>query len=261
MNTKQAIKNVADVPNKFYTSGGTFTGDVTMANNKRIITANNHGLMGKLSNGNSDYLLYMGADDRVKLSYNNRAVDILANEVKINNNQIWHSGNFDPNSKANASHRHDNYLNRGNWDTNSGQDLLVHGKRALVGMTNGELHLGYGGDFSSIKCGNGHTVWHSGNFNPDSKSNNHDHPYIPTSASCNKNWNWSGQGGQPSWVWGGNDPNNMYVYNPSNFSVNYANSSNWANGSANADKIGGKRITVSQSAPGNPATGDIWISW
>ena len=45
---------------------------------------------------------------------------------------------------------------------------------------------------------------------------------ISTSASCNKNWHWSGQGGQPSWLWGGNDGTNMYVYNPSNFSVNYA---------------------------------------
>jgi hypothetical protein len=38
-----------------------------------------------------------------------------------------------------------------------------------------------------------------------------------------KNWNWSGQSGQPSWLWGGSDGTNMYVYNPSNFSVNYAN--------------------------------------
>ena len=37
-------------------------------------------------------------------------------------------------------------------------------------------------------------------------------------------WSWTGQGGQPQWLWGGNDGVNMYVYNPSNFSVNYANS-------------------------------------
>jgi hypothetical protein len=42
-------------------------------------------------------------------------------------------------------------------------------------------------------------------------------------------WNWSRQGGQPSWLWGGNDGVNMYVYNPSNFSVNYAKSANYAN--------------------------------
>ena len=35
---------------------------------------------------------------------------------------------------------------------------------------------------------------------------------------------WNGQGGQPTWLWGGNDASNMYVWNPSNFSVNYANS-------------------------------------
>lgn len=33
---------------------------------------------------------------------------------------------------------------------------------------------------------------------------------------------WNGQGGQPNWIWGGNDGANMYVYNPSNFSVNNA---------------------------------------
>lgn len=48
--------------------------------------------------------------------------------------------------------------------------------------------------------------------------------FLPASASCNKNWNWSGQSGQPNWLWGGNDANNMYVYNPLNFNVNYANS-------------------------------------
>ncbi|RRY08798.1 hypothetical protein [Brucella anthropi] len=31
--------------------------------------------------------------------------------------------------------------------------------------------------------------------------------------------NWSGQGGQPSWIWGGNDGYNMFVYNPANFNV------------------------------------------
>lgn len=35
---------------------------------------------------------------------------------------------------------------------------------------------------------------------------------------------WNGQSGQPTWLWGGNDASNMYVWNPSNFSVNYANS-------------------------------------
>ena len=74
-----------------------------------------------------------------------------------------------------------------------------------------------------------------GAFPPSS----HSHDYIPTSASCNKNWNWSGQSGQPWWLWGSNDGSNMYVYNPSNFNVNYANSA----GSVAWSNVSGKPIS------------------
>jgi len=47
------------------------------------------------------------------------------------------------------------------------------------------------------------------------------------------NFYWSGQSGQPPWLWGGSDGSNMYVYNPSNFSVNYATSA----GSAPASDV------------------------
>ena len=49
----------------------------------------------------------------------------------------------------------------------------------------------------------------------------------------NKPFNWSGQGGQPNWLWGSNDGVNYYVWNPSNFNVNYAN------GAGNADTVDG----------------------
>lgn len=32
-------------------------------------------------------------------------------------------------------------------------------------------------------------------------------------------FNWNGQGGQPTWLWGGENGTDMYVYNPSNFKV------------------------------------------
>lgn len=35
-------------------------------------------------------------------------------------------------------------------------------------------------------------------------------------------FNWDGQSGQPTWLWGGNDFNSYYVYNPSNFNVHTA---------------------------------------
>ena len=37
-------------------------------------------------------------------------------------------------------------------------------------------------------------------------------------------FNWSGQSGQPTWLWGGNNEHSYYVYNPSNFRVAYATS-------------------------------------
>ena len=44
-----------------------------------------------------------------------------------------------------------------------------------------------------------------------------------------KPFNWSGQSGQPTWLWGSNDGANYYVWNPSNFNVNYANSAGYTN--------------------------------
>lgn len=67
-------------------------------------------------------------------------------------------------------------------------------------------------------------------------------------------WNWSGQGGQPNWLWGGTDGTNMYVYNPANFSVNYANSSNYANSAGVANSIS---AAVAGSAIANLPFGDI----
>lgn len=66
-----------------------------------------------------------------------------------------------------------------------------------------------------------------------------DVPYASLSAVANHVnvsgqsaiWRWDGQTGQPPWVWGSGDGVNMAVWNPSNFSVNYANRA----GSAPAD--------------------------
>lgn len=49
-----------------------------------------------------------------------------------------------------------------------------------------------------------------------------------TAANANKllgkNWNWNGLGGQPAWMWGTDGNTDLSLYNPSNFSVNYATS-------------------------------------
>ncbi len=72
--------------------------------------------------------------------------------------------------------------------------------------------------------------------------------------SCNRNWYWSGQGGQPPWLWGGSDGTNMYVYNPSNFSVNYANSAGWATGANYAANVRMGQCTLNTSS-------EVWVGF
>jgi hypothetical protein len=61
------------------------------------------------------------------------------------------------------------------------------------------------------------------------------------------NWQYAGQSGQPTWLWGTNNGGTQYVWNPSNFNVNYANSSGSSNTSNYANTVGGT------SFPGNLA--------
>ena len=52
-------------------------------------------------------------------------------------------------------------------------------------------------------------------------------------ASIPMTFNWSGKDGQPTWLWGGTDGSNMYVYNPSNFAVDNAGSIRDSSGNGN----------------------------
>lgn len=64
-----------------------------------------------------------------------------------------------------------------------------------------------------------------------------------TNAQCLNNddkymkFHWSGQDGQPTWLWGGNDSGDMYVYNPSNFNVNYATTAGSADNGVAASSV------------------------
>lgn len=48
--------------------------------------------------------------------------------------------------------------------------------------------------------------------------------YVRNSGGQDMRFYWDGQSGQPQWLWGSNDGVNIKVWNPSSFSVNYANS-------------------------------------
>jgi hypothetical protein len=110
--------------------------------------------------------------------------------------------------------------------------------------------------FSSRPTFNGATPWDTSNFNPGSyvafgQTATYADSALALRSGANPAgsrmvFNWSGQGGQPQWVWGGADGVNMYVYNPSNFSVS------WAANAGAASSVGG----VS-----NPATNGSTCQW
>lgn len=87
----------------------------------------------------------------------------------------------------------------------------------------------------------GATPWDTANLPSPAQTNGliYTSSHLRTAGGVDTTWSWAGQGGTPSWVWGGSDGANMYVYNPANFSVNYANSANTANWATSAGSVGG----------------------
>lgn len=75
--------------------------------------------------------------------------------------------------------------------------------------------------------------------------------YPRRSDGAAMNFMWSGQGGQPAWLWGGTgaegDGGTYKVWNPSNFSVNYANSA-W-----NSERVQGWDVAGIQNDAQNRA--------
>lgn len=59
-------------------------------------------------------------------------------------------------------------------------------------------------------------------YNPSTMTVGYANYVYSTDDGGNKrgmNFHWSGKSGQPTWLWGGENGSDMYVYNPSNFSV------------------------------------------
>lgn len=75
-----------------------------------------------------------------------------------------------------------------------------------------------------------------------SHANTADRAYPRRVGNVDLNFNWAGKAGQPTWLWGGEDGSNMYIYNPVNFSVKYSNSA----GSVAWNGVTGRPTKVSQ---------------
>ena len=131
-------------------------------------------------------------------------------------------------------------------DTSIGNDTgdLVLALRAGQYSGGTELCMMIDGDYYSM----GNKVLHAGNYS--------------SYASPASYWSWSGQSGQPTWVWGGNDFGQYKVWNPSNFNVNSAKSSTSSsylsiNNSANLSNCL-QYIQVSAQNSGNDLPTNAW---
>lgn len=214
----------------------------------------------------------------------------------INGRDVWSPWNFDPSTKANLSGagfsgsitvpeiaidnssnrkiqfrtsvgtirgmvRHDQtndamiismFNSSGSWY----RDLVLGGLNGYLSWGGSEFRIG-GARYHDN--GNVYMPWAGMYLSEilDSKITADGRSYPRRVGGAPINFHWSGQGGQPSWLWGGNDGQEMYVYNPSNFNVNYANSagsaatlsnwSGWAGTWIGASRIGG---TVYQNTTG-----------
>lgn len=96
---------------------------------------------------------------------------------------------------------------------------------------------------ADILRGAGGYVIHTGNMAANCTAYTAYH--VKNGGGVDMTWNWSGQSGQPPWLWGGSDGANMYVYNPSNFSVNYANTAGSVGGISTPAKASGNAFTFS----------------
>lgn len=127
------------------------------------------------------------------------------------------------NQKANSNHNHNGGKYLAGQGTNGGYSFTNDGAEdtGMFSDKDGDLYFMQNG-VKRIPSYDGHD--HNGSYYTKPEIDNAMNGKLSTGASCNKNWNWAGQEGQPTWVWGGNEINNMYVYNPRNFHVNYADS-------------------------------------
>jgi hypothetical protein len=99
---------------------------------------------------------------------------------------------------------------------------------------------GAGTVFGKRPTWQGFTPWDSNNLASPAQTNG----LIYTAShvrlaggTIDSNWYFQGQSGTPAWVWGGSDGINMYVYQPSQMSVNYANTCGTASVAASANTL------------------------
>ena len=128
-----------NILNKLGVSGGTVTGDLQVDRYLKLAAWKEYG---------------EGSINIWANKNGNGTLDIDgAKDINIGDNLVYHAGRKPTTTEIGA-------LPSGIWRI-SGQDLIVHEKRALVGTPDGILHVGYGNDFSHLKF-NTNLIYHEG---------------------------------------------------------------------------------------------------
>ncbi|MDP2655272.1 MAG: hypothetical protein Q8P17_01790 [bacterium] len=126
--------------------------------------------------------------------------------------------------------------------------------------SNGDIYLGYWGIWLSTELSNLTNGYANSAGSANSANSATYATYINTDA-YNMKMHWSGQGGQPTWLWGSNDGANSYVWNPSNFSVNYANSAGSASSLNGYNQTSFLQFNTWQGSNYYGTNGDMYMPW
>nr|DAU23722.1 MAG TPA: Long tail fiber proximal subunit [Caudoviricetes sp.] len=316
MNTKTAIKNVADVPNKFNIAGGNVTGDIAMPNNTALIWLRNTdyasiSFKSDSDNDSDSYMHFITGDNgneyfkfsTVNGSKTTSLLSIKSDHVRFKDNVIYHAGNKPTPAEIGA--------------LASNGTAVAANKLATARTINGTSFDGTSnittsnwgtarnlqiGNTSKSVNGSGNVSWSLSEIGAAPTS--HTHNYLPLSGgtltgplSVNDSVVINGDIGVTGVVLTNNNKGykgkdsssvarNLVNINGSNQVIvgdlscktlifssgnpRYCPSSSvgydiYHEGNkptpADIGAIPNSKITISQTAPSNPSTGDLWISW
>ena len=301
MNTKTAIKNVADVPNKFNIAGGNITGNITLPNDTSLMWSRNTDyakiLFKNTADSNSDsYMNFIIGDNgneyfkfsSVSGSTSTNLLTIKSDHLRFKGNPVYHTGNKPSPADIGA------LASKGT--------AVAATKLATARKINGISFDGTGditttnwGTARNITIGNSKKSvngsvdmsWSLADIGAAAAS--HSHNYLPLSGGTltgivtapvlnitdNNGYRHNSLGAGDNHVIGvssgivrlGNPQAKTQIEGNSNPTVlvgsNKYTMYHTGNKPTPADigAIPSSKITVSQTAPSNPSTGDLWISW
>ena len=328
MNTKTAIKNVADVPNKFNIAGGNITGNITLPNDTSLMWSRNTDyakiLFKNTADSDSDSYMHFLTGDNGNEYFKFSSISggtttdwltIKSDHLRFKGNAVYHTANKPTPADigaAAASHTH-NYLPLSggtltgtvtapflNITDNNGyrHNSLGAGDNHVIGVSSGIVYLGNpqaktqieGNSNPTVLVGsNKYTMYHTGNkptpADIGAAAASHSHNYLPLSGGTMTGTLALKPGGSTLTGTGiatgntqliGTTTDTIYFGNPKtkiilesnstpSVSVNGTTYTMYHTGNkptpADIGAIPSSKITVSQTAPSNPSTGDLWISW